>query len=224
MLPPSGSIIVTKVNGNNDFYEDILDCTDINAVSITGTQTILGQKTFNQDIIVSGIEGLSNQPLTITSSGTQPIDFKINGINKLSLLSDGQLSLKSHTGYTGSDLKVVTSGIQTTNNTSTECANLSLDDNSAYWFEIFTIGRKTSNGTFKIRMEINRGCVYREAASVATLIGVVDNSLTRSLSAGAYDIVIDVSGNTLRVMVMGATGETVNWTTSIFYQKIATNT
>jgi hypothetical protein len=50
---PIGTVIVDKVNSNGSYAEDTLDCTDINAVAISGTQTISGQKTFLLDILLS---------------------------------------------------------------------------------------------------------------------------------------------------------------------------
>lgn len=79
MLPPSGSIVVKKVNNNNDFIEDILTCDDINAVSITGAQTITGQKTFDQPVILNTEPSLSGHAATkkyvddLVSSGTLDI-------------------------------------------------------------------------------------------------------------------------------------------------------
>ena len=222
-LPPSGSILIKKVNENNDFYEDLLTPEDLGAVTITGIQTITGQKTFDQVIISSGIQNINSENLQIGTSGTQDINFYTNGINKLSLLNSGELSLKSHTAYSGSDLNIVTGAVQTTDNTPTSVASLTLEEGYAYWFEVFTVGRRDGGSPLRIRMEINIGCVYREVAGSATLVGVVNNSLSRSLLAGGYDVVVSVSGNSLIVNVDGAAGETVNWSTTIFYQKISTN-
>lgn len=70
---PSGTIIVGKVNQNNDFYEDSLDCIDINAVAITGTQTVSGSKTFVDTSIFNGdLQIADGQNIAIgTSSGTK---------------------------------------------------------------------------------------------------------------------------------------------------------
>lgn len=198
--------------------------TTTEAVMVSGSQTISGQKTFTQDIVASGLDNLPNTDLNITVSGTQDFNVFVNG-KRLQQLSDtGEMLFKSHSAYSGSDLQTVTTATQTTDNTVTRFFTLPLEDNSLYWFEALVAGRKASGGTFRSRMEINRGAVYREAGGSATLIGTVDNTLTRSLVAGAYDIVVTVSGNDLVINVDGDTGETVNWTGTIFYQRISGNT
>jgi hypothetical protein len=70
-LAPSGSVIVSKVNGSDDFIEDILTCEDINAVSTSGNQTISGIKTFinsitlQSDLNVSGSVNLASSALGV---------------------------------------------------------------------------------------------------------------------------------------------------------------
>ena len=137
-------------------------------------------------------------------------------------VTSGQFSLKTHSGYTDSNYIEVTSAIQTTDDTVTDIQNLVLSEGYAYWFESIVIG-KTASGPLKIRTEINRGSAYRIVAGSATLISSIDNTMTRSLSAGAYDVIVDVSGNSLRVRVTGAIGNTVNWVATLRYQKVGTN-
>ena len=58
----AGTVLAKKVNAQNNFVEEELDCTDINAVAITGTQTISGNKTFVNDVYIQG---------SLAVSGTQ---------------------------------------------------------------------------------------------------------------------------------------------------------
>jgi hypothetical protein len=138
-------------------------------------------------------------------------------------ITSGVVSVKSHGGYAGSDYTVVTAAVQTTDNSTVTAHTLPLEEGYAYIFESLVVGRKASGGTFRIRAEINRGCTYRNVGGSAVLVSTVDNTLSRSLSAGGYDIVVNVSGNDLIVTVNGDAGETVNWVSTLRYQKIGSN-
>ena len=89
-----------------------------------------------------------------------------------------------------------------------------------FWFESMVIGRKISPGMSRVRMEMNRGCINRDIGSGAILVSIADNSMTRSLDATNYNVIISVSGNNLMAIVNGDTSETVNWVATLRYQKI----
>jgi hypothetical protein len=99
-LPPAGSIVVTKVNANDDYYEDILDCLDINAVSTTGNQTISGTKTFASTIAGS----ITGNAGTVTNGVYTTGDQTISGTKTFSSTIVGSI-----TGNAGT----VTSGVYT---------------------------------------------------------------------------------------------------------------
>lgn len=83
---PSGTILVKKVNQNSDFIEEVLDCSDINAVATSGNQTITGAKTFLNDLTVSGT-------LTIKDGHDFAITAETaNGWTKLGNLSQKHLA------------------------------------------------------------------------------------------------------------------------------------
>jgi len=71
-LPPSGTILVNKVNGSNNFVEDILDVTDLvpllqgQYVTLTGAQTVSGVKTFASAPVLTG---LTASRVVLTNSG-----------------------------------------------------------------------------------------------------------------------------------------------------------
>lgn len=186
---PSGTIVVTKVDGSNNFienaltYEDLGPLLDDNLVTISGSQTISGQKTFLQPV-----------------------------------------RTKSHQNFTGSEHVLVTSGIQTTDDSIITILSLPIDDDSAYWAEAYVIGRRTDGGSpFRARMQCLQAMVFRQGGNPADRVGTSNNILTRSKSAGSYDCEIDVSGNNLIVTVNGNTAETVSWVCSVRYQKVSLN-
>jgi len=226
---PSGTVIVKKVDGNDNFIEDSLDYFDLqaslsaNLVTITGSQTVSGQKTFTQPILASELQSISGS-LDLKASGTNDINFYNGDDLHASLDSQGILMLKSHTAFSGSGHMTVTSGIQTTNNTNANILTLALEDNSAYWIEIYAIGRRVDAAPLRIRMEHNQACAYREGGGSATLVGTVNNVLSRSLSAGGYDVAAGVSGNDFNITVNGDAAETVNWVCSVRYQRVSLNT
>lgn len=228
---PSGTLLVVKVNGADDFVENALDYANLesilssNVVTITGAQTISGEKTFQPTTFFTTIQNISGSNLDIkVEDSVQSIDFYTNNSLKLSLDPDGWLSHKSHSGYTGSDHVIVTSGIQTTDDVDTNLLIFPLEDNSAYWFELYAIGRRESGSPFRIRMEHNQICAYREGGGGATLVGTVNNVLTRSLLAGAWEITGTVSGNDFIVTVNGNTGESVNWVGTLRAQRVSLST
>lgn len=71
---PAGTVLVTKVSGT-DFREDVLDCTDINAVAITGAQTISGIKSFMDGIVLGSGSLVGSNQLQINSSENTATDI-----------------------------------------------------------------------------------------------------------------------------------------------------
>lgn len=226
---PSGTVVVKKVDGNDNFIEDSLDYFDLqqslsqNLVTITGSQTVSGQKTFEQDLIAPAIESITGD-LQLRASGTNSVGLYTNDILHASVDAQGKFLNKTHENFTGSDHVIVTSGIQTTNNTDTTILSIPLEDNSAYWIEVYAVGRRVDNTPLRIRMEQLQACTYREGGGSATLVGTVNGVVSRSLVAGGYDVSAGVSGNNFIVQVEGDTGETVNWVCSVRYQRVSLNT
>lgn len=223
---PSGTVLIKKVDGNNNFIEDSLDYFDIqaslsqNVVTVTGTQTISGAKTFNSFVTATGVQGFNNLDLQIKASGIGDLDFYTNNQSRLRIDDNGILRFKSHVATSGTELNIITASGQTTDASSVPLISVPLEDNSAYWIEASVVGRKLSGSPLRIRMEVNQACAYRAAGGPATMLGAISNALSRSLLAGAYDTTIDTSGNNLLILVQGDTGETVGWSATLRLQKI----
>lgn len=129
-LPSSGSIVVKKVDGNNNFIEDVLDSTDLmplisgDIVFTSGTQTISGNKTFTDQTIflTSGLSLAANSPMVLIRGsenftrfgieGTTPVfqGWKFNGTvaSKTIVTSGNNLALFQGGGWNGSDFAPVT--------------------------------------------------------------------------------------------------------------------
>lgn len=199
---------VLQWNNSNNRWEasSIIGILDNNYVSITGNQTISGIKSFVNSIEAPGITSTGS----LTLSGGAGVN--ISGIE----------SIKSHSNYSGSEVITITTGIQTNNNNITTLFTLPLDENSAYWVDTYVVGRRTDGGTLRIRMEHNRVAAYRSTGS-AVIIGSVDNTLSRSLNAGGYNVSMATNNNDLLLQVEGDGGETVAWVGKISYQKISTS-
>ena len=60
----------------------------------------------------------------------------------------------------------------------------------------------------------------RDIGSDAVIVSLIDNSVTRSLNAPSYNASVSLSGNNLSTIVNGDAFETVNWVTTLRYQKI----
>ena len=85
---PAGTILVGKVDSNNNFVEDALGCDDIYAVSLSGNQTISGNKTLDGQTNIGSISGSymhtfngyarENSPtITLLPSGNQTVDCSL---------------------------------------------------------------------------------------------------------------------------------------------------
>lgn len=101
---PAGSVIVKKIDNNNNFIEDVLDCGDINAVSLSGNQTISGTKTFssapqyagsvssssdltNKDYVDTALSGVSLATVAVAFVG--PINTQTKSADGAVIVSSG---------------------------------------------------------------------------------------------------------------------------------------
>lgn len=101
----------------------------------------------------------------------------------------------------------------TTNGTQTTLGSYTLSDNAAYMIEASMSARQTG-GAIPVggaaAVYVRRAGVYRDGGGVATLIGAVEASFDREITA-AWDATIDVSGNDVRLRVTGNVGDTIDW-------------
>lgn len=226
IIQPSGTILVKKVDENNNFKEDSLDYFDLqstlsaNLVTITGTQTISGAKTFNLPLTVaSGITTTSGRDLGLSTSGAgTAINLIVDGFTALGVNPNNWMFQKSHETGPGDGTFTITSGIQTTNNDNVIILSNVPGNNTATWLDVWTIGIRTS-GSNRVRMTHMRGAVYVDNSGVASLVGTVD-VIAKSVAAGTYSSSITVSGAQFNVIVNGDAAETVNWVCKAQLQKV----
>lgn len=161
---------------------------------------------------VDAISGSVNEDFVSTAGDTVSGSIAIEG---------GDLSIKTHSGYPGTEYVQETTACTTINDSLIGMHPLEIDAGCAYWFESLVIGKKvTPSGSLKILLEINQGCAYRDYGGNATLVSAVDNTLTRSVGATTYGVEVATSGNYVVVMVNGDSVETVNWVSTLKYQKV----
>lgn len=169
---------------------------------LVGTTTDSGQLTVDN--------GSASEAIFIAKDNTTDV-FRIE--------DGGELVSKSHTAFSGSELKTRTSAVQTTDDTQTTLYSLTLSDTSVYWLEASIIGRKT-DGTDRAYY-VRQTLVYREGGS-ATL-GTIQTPVTDESDA-SWDATFTVASNDILVRVTGVAATTINWVCTIRYQRVSAST
>ena len=121
---------------------------------------------------------------------------------------------------TGSAGTTTPSGrLTTTDATVTTILTLDIEDNAAYRVTVEVLARQTNaaNRAAYVREFL----VYREAAGAATQEGSTLARVTDIESNAAWDVTVDVTGNTARVRVTGAVGATINWQADAVVRKVS---
>lgn len=109
----------------------------------------------------------------------------------------------------------IVSTVSTTDATATAIYTFAIPDDSMVGITAEVSGKRT-NGTGRI-FYVRVACAYREGVGAAALEGVVQSPTSRRGPGNpGYDVDIDLSSNTLRVMVTGAATNDVSWTARIF--------
>lgn len=129
----------------------------------------------------------------------------------------GEITLKTHADFTGSEVRQRTFAIQTTGDTATQLATLTLADDTVYWFESNIIGRDVA-GTQR-GFYIRNVRAHRQSGGVATL-GTINEQFTDE-TLGSMDATFTVSGNDLQVTVTGVAATTINWACTLKYQGVS---
>lgn len=145
----------------------------------------------------------------------------VNG-SSVELYSGASSGQKDHSGFTGSELKTVTFGQQTTGDGATSVYTLAVADNTAVSVEITVVARSSTNRALFSK----KALVYR-AGGVATLQGSVADlhADIKSAGASAWTSTVDVDGgNNLVVEVDGDAATTINWVGTVRTQAVASNT
>jgi hypothetical protein len=132
---------------------------------------------------------------------------------------DESLTVKSHASYANSGHRLTTAAVQTTDETVTAIKTIALADNTTYIIKAMVVGREATNNRAAYQLS---GCFYREGAGVATLQGSVSTDFSEESNA-SWDATLAVTGNNVEVRVTGVSAVTVNWTATVEYQAVTTN-
>jgi hypothetical protein len=107
----------------------------------------------------------------------------------------------------------------TTDNVPTVAYIATLDDDTTYFFDAYVVARRLDttddNGTFQQHIRVRR-----EGGGAATLLGNTFQKLAmRTDSAMALEW--DVSGNDVRLKVVGVNGKTIKWQPQVEFEKVS---
>lgn len=134
---------------------------------------------------------------------------------------------KTHDAFTGSAHVTQTGAVQTTNNTTTTLyTSPTLLDESGTWVEVHVSGHDTG-GTNR-GMAVRRALITRDGGGGASVVGSVNDSYSNLPGTWGGGVAltavnIDTTGNTFRVRVQG-TGATINWSCTVRFQTVSSNT
>ena len=150
---------------------------------------------YSDNLLVQGTTNISN-------------DINLTGI----------LSQRTHTGFAGSEVIRKTFGYQTTTGTQSAALTLALPDATVTHVEVKIAARYENTSTNKSYVARIFGGVRRNGGGLAALIDSPEIADLIAENISLYDVDLGVSGNSLTILVTGASGETVNWTGTIEYQ------
>ena len=105
--------------------------------------------------------------------------------------------------------------VSTTDATVTAIYTFAIPEDTTVTIMVDFAGKRT-NGTGRLGYR-RRTMVYREGAGAAAFQGGINTPMNKDGggAGGSWDATIDLSGNTLRVIVTGAAAENVSWTARI---------
>lgn len=133
--------------------------------------------------------------------------------------SDGRhanLKYKTHSGYDGSDSYAYTYSTSTTDDTETTLASWTLTDTYGYFFKAQVVARMSSeHGVFFVKYG-----AYRDGGGAVELLS---NVVEKAVSTSTMDAFFDVTGNTVRLRIIGKAATTMHWVASVQYQGVSSN-
>lgn len=133
---------------------------------------------------------------------------------------NGEVRMKPHSAFAGSEQKIVSFGVQTTNATITSLAIITLTDTFTYVFKVTVTARDAAGvehaGYYRL------ATFFRDGGS-ATQVSTTTAAFTHESNA-AMDCIIDASGNNVRVRVTGLASTNINWVAYIEYHGVSGNT
>lgn len=172
-----------------------------------------------------GSGDVSGGRVRLYTFGAQPIEIFTAGALRWSFDSSGVETFKSYgtTSYTTSTGKVSQNAVvNTTTSADTVLASFALADNTTYNFSIQISGRLNSTTAKGVTGQLRFG-IYRNNAGAPVVVGTRLRELDSYGSSG-YTFDINILSNSVRIMVTGATGETVSWIGQIDYLGVSTST
>ena len=124
--------------------------------------------------------------------------------------------IKTHSSYAGAESYESTYVISTADATETSLTTWTLSDTYGYSFDAMVTARMaTEHATFFIKYG-----AYRDGGgAVETLANVIEQYVSTSTMQAFFD----VSGNTVRLRIIGKAGTTIYWASSVRYQAVSTN-
>lgn len=157
--------------------------------------------------------------------GTQPIEMITANQLRWSLDSSGIETLKSYgtASYTSGTGHVRQNAVvNSTTAADVVLASFTLADNTTYNFSVNITGRFNSTTAKGVTGQLRFG-IYRNNAGAPIVVGTRLRELD-TYGSSNYSFDINILGNAIRIMVTGATGETVSWMGEIDYLGVSTAT
>lgn len=163
--------------------------------------------------------GNSGSGLILGTSSNDDWSFISNALVRGGFKASGEMFLKTHALFSGSEKVNLTSAVQTIGATPTSIFILNVPSSFSGRLTCSVQGRK-DDGTQRSAFE-RSALFYREGAS-ASLSSKVHTQFTDK-SQAIYDLTMVASGSTIIAKVTGKAGETINWSGSFEYQMIGSN-
>jgi hypothetical protein len=160
----------------------------------------------------TGIQGSSNINVALQSQGTGHIAITTDG---------AEVTVKTHTAYTGSELQKCTAARNTTDASDHSIYSLALANNTAYQFTVKIIARLNSTSVEKIYWATLECSAHCNNSGTARLIGT-RLKVEDSYGSPGYSVDVSVSTNTLSIDVTGSGTDVVSWAARIEYQAVST--
>jgi len=133
--------------------------------------------------------------------------------------SDGRhnnLKFKTHSAYAGSDSYAYTYATVTTDDTESSLTTWTLTDTNGYIFNAVVTARMSSEHA---QFFVKYGA-YRDGGTAVESLGNIVDMYASTTTMRAF---FDVSGNTVRLRIIGKAATTIYWMASVNYQAVSSN-
>lgn len=171
----------------------------------------------------TGMYGVAPDILLFATGGVERVRFDAVGRVGINVIpaSPARLALKDHVAFPGSEGSFTTAGNTITTATvgSLVLFEMTLADNTLYWFEAMIIGRDIAGVQRMFYVRWVRA--HRQGGGAATL-GTIFTPATDETTAVGFDGTFATDGaNAIRVLVTQTGALTVNWCCTVRYQSIS---